>query len=103
MTPTPSETNGHVLLPKWFLGFLSLVLTLLSMTMIPWAASVTRELHSLSHAMTSQQARFDGQVSLQNEVIRNINQRMERIERSLDQLEQRHCDGPSRANTEMDR
>ena len=87
MTP---DTNGHILLPKWFLGFLSLVMTLLSLTMIPWAASVTRDLNALSQDITAQQARFDGRVSLQNEVIRNINQRMERIERTLDQLERRH-------------
>ena len=95
-----TDTNGHILLPKWFLGFLSLVTTLLSLTMIPWAASVTRDLNALSQDITAQQARFDGRVSLQNEVIRNINQRMERIERTLDQLERRHAAGCPCDNSE---
>lgn len=81
--------NGSILLPNWFLAFLSLLITLVAIAVIPWAASVTRNLNSLSNEMTALRAQFAGQVSLQNEVIRNINRRIEQVELKLDALEER--------------
>ena len=81
-----TDANGYVLLPKWFLGFLSVVLMLLTVSVIPWAASVTRHLGSLANEVTALKTQFEGRTTLQNAVIQNIN---ERVEQKLDRLEQR--------------
>lgn len=83
-----TDPHGNVLIPKWFLNFLSIFLTILSISAVPWAVSVSRSLNSLSTEVTTLRARFQGRVDLQNEVIRNIYDRMERIERKVDRIDE---------------
>lgn len=90
------RADTHIVVPKWFLGFLTAVLTLLSIAVIPWAASVTETLQTLAVEVAHLRARFDGRDALQEEVIRGLNLRMSRIESTLDRLERQGdcpCDG----------
>ena len=86
-----TDASGNVLLPKWFLAFLSVVLTLISIGVLPFATSVVSTLNLLSVELSTLRTRFDGRIDLQNEVIRNIYTRMERIENTVDWLAQQRA------------
>lgn len=91
------DPHGNVLLPTWFLRFLSIVVTLVTIGVIPWAAAVTKDLSTLANTITALRSQSEGQAVLQNEVIQNINKRIERIEMKLDRFEQQQQqlrDGP---------
>jgi hypothetical protein len=83
---TGAAREAHVLVPKWFLGFLSAVLTLVSIAVVPWAASISETLTTLKVEMAGLRARFDGRDALQEEVIRGLNQRLTRVETELDRI-----------------
>jgi hypothetical protein len=90
-----AEAAGNVLLPKWFLGFLSAVITLVSVAVVPWAASITESLTKLCVEMAGLRARFDGRDALQEEVIRGLNRRVDRLESAVDRLD--HAGAAGRA------
>jgi hypothetical protein len=88
-----TDANGNVLLPNWFLRFLSVIVMLLTICVIPWAATVMRDLSTLASGVTGLRLQIDSQATLQDEVVRNINDRITRIELKLHRREQRRPAG----------
>lgn len=82
------DTNGHVLLPKWFLGFVSAIAALLSIGVVPWATSISTSLGELSENMARLSTRLDGQVDTNNAALRGLQHRIERLESKLDRLDE---------------
>lgn len=82
------DTNGHVLLPKWFLGFLSAIAALLSIGVVPWATSISNGLGELSENLARLSARLDGQVDTNNAALRGLQHRIERLELKLDRMDE---------------
>ncbi len=83
-----TDPHGNFVIPKWVLALLSIALTLLSFTAIPWAVSVSRSLNLVSTDVAKLQTQLQGRIDLDNEVMRNIYDRMERIEQKVDRVEQ---------------
>lgn len=96
MHPTRTDSNGNMVLPGWFLKFLSVAVTLTTIAFIPWAAAVTRNLNSLTNEITALRVQSDGRSILRENTMQNINQRIERIESKLDRLEQQRLQTPPR-------
>ena len=82
------DTNGHVLLPKWFLGFLSAIAALLSIGVVPWATGISNSLGELSENLARLSVRLDGQVETNNAAFGGLQHRIERLELKLDRLEE---------------
>ena len=82
------DTNGHILLPKWFLGFLSTIVALVSISVIPWAIGVSESLNRVSQELTALSVRLDGQQSTNSEALRGLHRLVERLEFRLDRLEE---------------
>lgn len=85
-----ADRKDHILLPKWFLRFLSVLIMIMSIGVIPWASSVTSSLARLSEEVARLAARLDGQVNTNSEALRGLNLRIDRIEHKLDRLEERN-------------
>lgn len=87
MKTTTVDASGNTLLPSWFLRFLSVVVTVITITFIPWAAAVTRNLNALTNEVTALRVQSDARSKMHEKVVQNIGDRIERIELKLDRLE----------------
>lgn len=82
------DSSGNILLPKWFLGFLSAVVGLASISLIPWAIGVSEGLNRVSEELAALSVRLEGQQSTNSEPLRGLHRWIERLEFRLDRLEE---------------
>ncbi|MEX0642054.1 MAG: hypothetical protein WD468_05105 [Pirellulales bacterium] len=87
MKTTTLDATGNMLLPSWFLKFIIAVATLVTITFIPWAAAVTRNLNALTNDVTALRVQSDARSKMYERVVQNIDDRIEQIELKLDRLE----------------
>lgn len=76
------DVNGHVLIPRWFIWFLSGTIALVCTGGIPWAWSINTHVSEI-------RVELKAAARLRNSELDNIRARLDRHERVLDRLMQK--------------